>query len=339
MRKFLLHFLFWVIFFLMWNRIMYFYISNDLNRIYFSVLDVSMIMLAFYIIYLYIMPYYFKQKNIWVLLLSSLILIGLLSGLFSWMMWIFLQHNLVPIHFEVLWNYRDLQFNRFFIALVGILGGCFVKLAIDRLEAGKRIEVMEKEKSVAELNYLKAQLNPHFLFNSLNSLYAQMEIGSADAKGTLSSLADMLRYQLYECNSDFIPVEKELAYLKNYFNLQRIRRDNCKTELALDETQNNFLIAPLLLIPFMENAFKYVSDGDETGNFIKANISFKANKLIFNCINTIDETGLSLLPANDKGIGLMNVQKRLELIYKNRYCLQAGIVNKQYEVILTIDLK
>ena len=339
MRKLLLHFLFWIVFFLMWNRIMYFYISNNLNRIYFSALDVSVIMLAFYMIYLYIMPYYLKHKAIWVLVFLSIGLIALLAGVFSWLMWVFLQHNLVPIHFDFSWNYKDLQINRFFIALVGVMGGCFVKLAIDRLEAGKRIDSMEKEKSAAELKYLKAQINPHFLFNSLNSLYTQMEIGSGDAKGTLSSLADLLRYQLYECDGDFIPVAKELAYLKNYFNLQSIRNDNCKTELTLEAPQKGLMIAPLLLILFIENAFKYVSDSEEKNNFIKATISFGENKLIFNCINTIDALKLNTLPADDKGIGLTNVQKRLELIYKNKYHLQLGIANEQYEVILTLYLK
>jgi len=339
MRKYLLHFLFWVIFFLMWNRIMYFYISNDLNRIYFSVLDVSMIMLAFYIIYLYLMPYYFKQKNIWALVLSSILLIIVLSGVFSWLMLIFLHHNLVPIHFDFSWNYKDLQLNRFFIALVGVLGGCFVKLAIDRQEAGKRMDIMEKERSVAELKYLKAQLNPHFLFNSLNSLYSQMEIESGNPKGTLSSIADLMRYQLYECNVDFITVGKELAYLKNYFNLQSIRKDNCKTELIMDDKHNNLLIAPLLLIPFMENAFKYVSDSDEKKNFIRADIRFAGEKLIFNCVNTIDAPAINTFPNNDKGIGLANVRKRLDLIYKDRYLLQAGPTNEEYKVTLTLKLK
>lgn len=339
MRKILLHFFFWVIFFLIWNRIMYFYINNGLNRIYFSVLDVSMIILAFYIIYLYLMPHYFRQKNIWTFLVWSITLIVVLSGVFSWMMWVFLQHNLVPIHFDFSWNYKDLQLNRFFIVLVGVLGGCFVKLALDRLEAGKRISMIEKEKSLVELNYLKAQINPHFLFNSLNGLYTQMEIGSGDAKATLSALANLLRYQLYECNTDFIPVAKELAYLKNYFNLQSIRKDNCKTELTLEEPQKGLLIAPLLLIPFIENAFKYVSDSDERDNFIKVTISLRDTKLMFYCINTTDKLELNTLTNDDKGIGLANVQKRLDLIYRNKHKLQTGIVNGQYEVLLTLDLK
>jgi two-component system LytT family sensor kinase len=108
--------------------------------------------------------------------------------------------------------------------------------------------------------------------------------------------------------------------------------------MIVHETQRNFLIAPLLLIPFIENAFKYVSDSDEKENFIKANITFREDKLVFHCINCIDTVELSLLPANDKGIGLVNVQRRLDLIYTNKYELQVGLVNEKYEVLLTIDL-
>lgn len=340
MRKILLHFLFWTIFFMIWNRIMYFYISNNLNRLYFSALDVSVIILAFYMIYLYMMPHYFRRKNIWMLIFSTLSLITVLSGAFSGIMWVFLQRNLVPIHFNFSWNYKDLQLNRFFIVLVGVLGGCFVKLAKERFEAGKRMDVMEKEKSQAELNYLRAQINPHFLFNSLNSLYTQLEIGSGDAKGTLMSIADLLRYQLYECNVDFIPVSKEIAYLRNYFNLQSIRRDNCTTELILDENQNDLVIAPLILIPFIENAFKYVSDHDRNDNLIKAVISFQGGTIIFKCINTINEIEAKpLLATGNKGIGLANVKKRLELIYKDKYQLHTGSVSGKYEVLLKLELK
>lgn len=318
---------------------MYFYVSNQVNRIYFSALDTGTVILAFYIIYLYMMPYYFKRKNIWVLILSSVTLILVLSGVFSWVMWIFLQHNLVPIHFEFSWNYKDLQLNRFFIVLAGVLGGCFVKLAIDRFEGEKRMDTMEKEKSLAELNYLKAQLNPHFLFNSLNSLYTQLEMGSGDAKATLASIADLLRYQLYECIDDFIAVDKEIAYLRNYFILQSLRKDNCKAEMIVNEPQANLLIAPLLLIPFIENAFKYVADSDGQENFIRVNLTFNEDILLFHCINTVDQPELSLSSAADNGIGLVNVQKRLDLIYKNRHQLKAGIANERYEVLLTLELR
>ena len=338
MRKFLLHFLFWIIFFLMWNRIVNFYVSNNINRLYFSALDVSLIIFAFYSIYLYVMPDYLKNKNIATLVLSSLFLTVLLAGVYAWLMGVFLDIMLMPIHFDFSWDYSDLQYNRFFIALLGVLAGCFVKLAVDRLEVGRRMEAMEKEKSLAELTYLKAQINPHFLFNSLNSLYTQLEHNPEKAKGTLISIADLLRYQLYECNADFIPMVNEIAYLKNYFNLQSIRNDNCNASLVINGDYENLLIAPLLLIPFVENAFKYVSDYDKQENFIKVGVDFIDNTLSFVCINTFADTSSENSGNNNKGIGIANVKKRLDLICGNYYSLHQDIANGWYTIALTIKL-
>lgn len=337
MRKFLLHFLFWIVFFLMWNRIVNFYISNHINRLYFSALDVSLIIFAFYSIYLYVMPNYLKNKKLGTLILLSVSLTVLLAGVYVWMMTVFLRHMLVPINFHFSWDYSDLQYNRFFIALLGVLAGCFVKLAVDRLEVGRRMEAMEKEKSLAELTYLKAQINPHFLFNSLNSLYTQLEHSPQDAKGTLISIADLLRYQLYECNADFIPLVNEIAYLKNYFNLQSIRNDNCRASLTINGDYEKLQIAPLLLIPFVENAFKYVSDYNKQENFIKVKVDFIDNNLKFYCTNTFDNDSKNL-DNNNKGIGIANVKKRLDLIYGDSYDLRIDAGNGLYTIDLTIKL-
>jgi two-component system LytT family sensor kinase len=155
MRKPVLHILFWIGLFFIWNRIVYFYIDNPLNRIYFTALDVSLIITTFYIVFSYLMPSYFKRKRLGLFILSLFVLVIALSALHSFIMWFMLQHNVVPIHFNFYWTFKDLQYNRFFIALLGTLAGCICKLAIDWVQSSKRIERMEKEKSVAELIYLK----------------------------------------------------------------------------------------------------------------------------------------------------------------------------------------
>ncbi|MBB6131157.1 sensor histidine kinase [Mucilaginibacter lappiensis] len=339
MRKFFLHFLFWVVFFLMWNRIMYFYVSNVINRLYFSAWDVSLIMLAFYIIYVYIMPDYFRRKNITRLIMFSMLLIILLSGAYAWIMGVFLHHYVMPIHFDFLWTYADLQYNRFFVALPGVLGGCFVKLALDRIEVRRKMEMMEKEKSQAELIYLKAQINPHFLFNSLNSLYTQLELNLEEAKGTLISLAELLRYQLYECDADFISMAKEVTYLESYFNLQSIRNDNCTADFLINGNYEGLVIAPLLLIPFVENAFKHVSDNDVRRNFIKIRLDFVDGHLHFFCGNSVDVKSNIQSGNPSKGIGLINVKKRLDLVYRHRFNLKEEINNGEYHITLTLNLK
>ena len=199
-------------------------------------------------------------------------------------------------------------------------------------------ERMEKEKSVAELIYLKSQINPHFLFNSLNSLYAQLESGSKETKNTLSALAELLRFQLYECDADRIPVHKEIEYLKNYFTLQSIRKENCEMEFLFGDVPAGLTIAPLLIVPFIENAFKYVSDYDDRPNFIKAALKFDGDTLYFHCTNTMLPVDTSNGYSN-KGIGLNNVLKRLQLIYGDQYALTTSVNGDIYIVNLKIRLK
>lgn len=337
MRSFLIHVCFWLVFFFIWNQIMYFYISDRGNRLYFSALDVSMIICTFYGIYSYLMPRYFKHKNAARLLGLSFVWLILLAGGYAFVMKIFLNHMLVPIHFKFSWNYTDLQYNRFFIALLGLLGGGFLKLAIDRVNAQRRLDAMEKANSLAELTYLKAQLNPHFLFNSLNSLYTQLDFDLPQAKIILVNIADLLRYQLYECSADFVPLSKELLYLENYFNLQRIRTE-ATTLLKIDVDSKEFEIAPLLLMPFVENAFKHVSDDDNRENIIQIDIQLSNERLHFYCINTIAFKEPLSAPGGKPGIGLQNVRQRLELLYPNAYELHVEESDSKYFVHLYLIL-
>lgn len=337
MRKRLIHVSSWLLFFFTWNQIMYFYVSNILNRIYFSALDTSLFIVAFYIIYLYIMPMYFQHKNLGKLLLSSALVIIPLAALDAWVMGILLHHMLVPIRFNFSWNYVDMQYNRLFIALIGAVGGSLALLAIDRLKTEQKIEKIEKEKSQAELIYLKSQLNPHFLFNSLNGLYTQIDLNTEEAKNTLVSIAELLRYQLYECNVPLITLTQELAYLKNYFNLQLIRNDNVIVTFTIEGNTEDLCIAPLLLIPFLENAFKFVSVNECQDNRIAVQLQMHGLKLEFTCMNTIDvlyETNRE----RHNGIGLINVKKRLKLLYPETYILSQSIKEGAYFVHLELQL-
>jgi sensor histidine kinase YesM len=332
MRKFLLHAGFWLVFFLMWDRLLYFYVNNEWNRLYFSALDTGLILLTFYALYAYLMPDYFRRRNLGRLIVLSLLLILVLAGLAAWIMGLLLQNMIVPIHFDFSWTYKDMQYNRLFMALLGVLAGIFVKLALDRFELRRSLAALEKERSAAELTYLKAQLNPHFLFNSLNSLYSQLELGTGDPKQTLSALADMLRYQLYDSGQDLAALNKELAYLAGYIALQKLRLDNCVVTYVVAGDIQSQEIAPLLLITFVENAFKHVSD-NLTANFIDIQVRINEGQLDFNCRNSYE------VGTTGKGIGLDNVRKRLSLIYGERQQLQIREEHNIYNVELSLCLK
>jgi two-component system, LytTR family, sensor kinase len=191
------------------------------------------------------------------------------------------------------------------------------------------------DKLNTELEYLKAQLNPHFLFNSINTIFFQIDKHNTEARETLAKFSDMLRYQLYECNGNTIAIEKEIQYLKNYVELQRLRKDeNYHVEFLVADSVAHFSVPPLLLMPFIENAFKHVSNFTDRKNEIKITLSKMHQSLHLTVINTIDlhtaqETG---------GIGLKNVQRRLELLYPNRYALKIKKEENSYQVTLTLEL-
>ncbi|MEO8712434.1 MAG: histidine kinase, partial [Parafilimonas sp.] len=184
------------------------------------------------------------------------------------------------------------------------------------------------------IKYLKDQINPHFLFNSLNTLYVQIDEINNDAKQTLEKISDMLRYQLYECNNEKISIEKELAYIKNYIELQKLRKEKTfEINFTYDDNIKNFEIAPLLFIPFIENAFKHLSNFKNQPNIVNVSIKKLDGKIDLRVLNSI--SGIS---KSNEGIGLKNVKRRLELIYANKHSL---VINKQescFEVTLSIEI-
>lgn len=197
------------------------------------------------------------------------------------------------------------------------------------------IRKMEVEKLSTELEYLRAQINPHFLFNSINTIYFQIDKQNSAARETLSKFSDMLRYQLYECNADKIDIEKEIKYLDSYVNLQRLRMgENFKIEFDA-ENLNHFSIPPLLLITFVENAFKHVSNFVERTNKISILLSKEENEFKFSVVNTIDVTALG---SENGGIGLKNVIRRLELLYGDIYRLDIMKSSETFSVTLELPI-
>ena len=154
-----------------------------------------------------------------------------------------------------------------------VIAGAAVKLMFDYGELQKRMAETAKEKAEAELNFLKSQINPHFFFNSLNSVYFLINKDNAEARGALHKFSEMLRYQLYEANDDKIQVEKEIQYLKDYMDLQQLRKDeNYSVQFNCAPDVKGFSIEPLLMIPFVENAFKHISHFSNQPNFVKVDM-------------------------------------------------------------------
>jgi two-component system LytT family sensor kinase len=184
-----------------------------------------------------------------------------------------------------------------------------------------------------ELKYLRSQINPHFLFNGLNTVYGYIDMGNRQAREMMVQFSDLLRYNLYEADVDMIELEKEIKYLKNYVALQKARsNDNVQVNLKINYQNGAVKVAPLIFMAFVENAFKYVSRGDSDINSVSISLNEEAGRIDFTCENSFDEETESAAG----GIGLNNAVRRLELLYRDRYKLDINKLENRYQVNLTL---
>jgi len=211
-----------------------------------------------------------------------------------------------------------------------------IKLMLDRMRLQQRLDKMEKEKAKAELDFLNAQFNPHFLFNSINSIYAHIDKHNPTARNMLLSFSEMLRYQLYDCNTNYISVDKEMSYIRNYVAIQQARKERVQVCLTVGDSVTGFFITPLLFIAFIENAFKYVSDHEEKDNRVVIAFERKDNELLFYCHNTKETRNGSSI--EHKGIGIANARRRMALQYPGRHALNIVDHEDIYEVTVNLQL-
>ena len=194
-----------------------------------------------------------------------------------------------------------------------------------------QIEKINSDRLQTELQFLKAQYHPHFLFNALNTVYFQIDESNVPARNTVEKLAGLLRYQLYDQQQD-VPLKQELEYLKTYIDFQKERSsENLRLEFKTDGNTGNWRIYPLLLIPVVENAFKYL--GGQYTISILSNI--QSGIFRFEVINSIPKRES---PVSAGGIGLENLKRRLDLLYPGRHSLELQKTAEHFQAILTISL-
>lgn len=214
-----------------------------------------------------------------------------------------------------------------------------VKLAKKWIETRKRERMLEKEKTETELKFLKSQFNPHFLFNTINSIFVLIHKDPEMASASLAKFSDLLRYQLYECNEHQIPLHQEITYLRNFIELEKLRQEkNVFVELDITpELPGNFSIAPFILMPFVENAFKHVSHSRQS-NRISIKLHADKSQLYFNVVNSISSKDIASQDMiKHSGIGLKNVQRRLQLIYPGKHEVNIRRDEDEFCVLLRLQ--
>jgi sensor histidine kinase YesM len=197
----------------------------------------------------------------------------------------------------------------------------------------KKEEKINAQQTFAELSLLKSQISPHFLFNVLNSLYALSLKKSEETPDVILKLSDILRYSLYESQEKEISIIKEIQILKTYIDIEKLRiSENARITFNHDEIKDSVKIAPMLLLPLIENAFKHGTDSTIETSYIKAFLSCDDKTLIFNCENSFKESS----QKDVGGIGIENIRKRLQLLYPSKHIFEIKKNKDTFKVTLEI---
>jgi sensor histidine kinase YesM len=288
-----------------------------------------------------ILPKYFFRNKFYIFS----ILLGVLVFVYPILVYCLRKIVVEPI---VLHRPMDYSWYNYFMAMLIFVFG-MVPLAWYKISNHLREDALLRQKidndrlnallklKETELKLLKSQIHPHFLFNTLNNLYSLSLEKSDKTPDLIIKLADMLSYIIYDCNSEKVPLAKEIDFINSFMELQRVRYDSCDISLNIKGDINNKQIAPMILHTFVDNSFKHGADKDSGNPWIKVSITFKDGLLYLLVLNSTIKKG----EENDKkvpGIGISNAKKRLELIYKGRYELIINNSENRYSAFLKLQL-
>lgn len=294
--------------------------------------------LTFYLCYFLVFPKYLQKKKF---LLA--VIFGISSALGSAIVGYLIHRSLIDAGAVIDMDeggkngsstYKIVLTVMTFINSISGLVALVIRGFITWFEEVKLKEELKQKNHETELALVKAQLDPHFLFNTLNNIDVLIVRDPNEASSYLNKLSDILRFMLYETKADQILLEKEIKYIEKYIELQKIRTSNSSyINFSVTGSTDNISVAPMIFIPFIENAFKHTTN-KKTGNAIKVQIMIQNKTIIFVCENKFDPN--RKMTGESNGLGNELIQKRLDLLYPEKHKLE---VNKQadlYSVHLTI---
>lgn len=338
------HLIFWLAILVIITSRHNFYAENPIplaNVLIMQSFDVGFYMIASYFIAYGIIPRLFDGTHYF------LILIYFLAG--SYICCVFFRtmvvHVLEPMVrkrpfsqesiFEILTDLTTLTGGYFLRSFPFAFIFSFFKLIKGQYLVQQEALLLEKEKTASELKILKAQLNPHFLFNTLNNIYALSVINSPITSKSISGLSEILDHVLYRCNEQYVSLSAEIALLKNYIELEKLRYDD-RLQVNFKHTiDHDMQIAPLILLSLTENAFKHGA-GEDIGNpTINIDLKLQQNQFQFMISNTFKPGSAD--PENER-IGLDNIRKQLELIYPGHYDFRLSTNDDIFVALLKVEL-
>jgi two-component system, LytTR family, sensor kinase len=327
-NKVLQHLLFWSLSFLILLNVLR--VSADIHRIdviYTAIFHVPVLLIV-YINLQVLFPLFLEKGRYFLYSIAVLVTVALGSGFYLMLFDRWIDYIFTGYYFIAYYSYWDMSlFFAVYVATTSLL----------HLARGWfRLQEIEQEKTLTELKALKSQINPHFLFNSLNSIYSLARKKSPQVPDKVVQLSDLMRHIIYESDVDFIPLEKEIEMVKNYIELQNLRTSKPeKIKLEINGDIKNKKIAPLLFLPFVENSFKHGLKSGAENAFVKISVAIIRRDLIFEIENTKGSKP-SVSDSRYKGVGIENVRKRLELIYPGHHQLKIFDGDKTFKVHLQV---
>ena len=307
----------------------WFTLSNELINLLFYAL------IVYFNLY-YLVPNYLTKSRlatyIGLLILATLVVTPLKVIVF------YLKfHNYHTLQAELLHNLNGFFLSTFLVASASTV----FKIMTEWFRQQRVKQELETQTMQSELRFLKSQINPHFLFNTLNNLYALTLKKSDKAPEIVIKLSEMMRYMLYECNEKRVPLRKEIHYLQNYLDLERLRQhQSVQINLTVNGHIGDQQIAPLLFIPFLENSFKHGLNAQISQGFVNMTLEVDQQYMRFFIENSKSDV-LPMRPDSGRpsgGIGLVNVRRRLDLMYPDRYELSINDTPQTYAVTLELEL-
>ena len=347
-KRISLHVIFWMTNLVLWSSRDYFFYPNFSSHLIANGLITLYSLALIYFNMYYLIPRYLLAKKYWQYMGIIIFLTVLIVSVIHYPIMAYLFKN--PFYATRQGYFVLLSDTTFMLVISTALK--FLKLLYEREKYTKQLETQTLELTQknleTELSLLKNQINPHFLFNTLNSIYFLIKKNPAQSQEVVLQFSNMLSHQLYDATKYEIPIGKEVEYIQNYIDIEKIRQGDLVTvdmQVKGDLTQ---LIAPMLLLPFVENAFKHGKSKTD-GYWIKILIEVTEQHIMVRVENSFDPTakplnlerdGLKAFNFDDykKGIGLANVRRRLELMYKQSYQLDVHQMQQIFKVNLTIDL-
>lgn len=329
------HFLFWLVYFVFWT-ILYHNQVSIYTAITNAFITISIHGMASYFNIYILFDKLLRQK-----LYFSYIIAVFMTVLLASLIWLLTTYS---VNHNFFGNNRDPWEQQYFIpTLLSVSYTMAITMSLKMVkqwyERERVTQNLERVNMETELKYLKTQINPHFLFNSLNSLYALTLTKSDKAPELVLKLSEILRYVLYDGTEKWVSLEKEISYLKSYLDLEQIRNgDRLSIDFNIDGNVTGKQVAPMLFLTFLENSFKHGIQRKTSAGYVKVQMKVRGHELDFNIINSKPAVKQAATKDDVGGIGLENIRKRLQLLYPEKHSLTINDHSTEYAVNLHLNL-